>query len=156
MIQDNYPPMPPPKPKRRTGLIVGLVAGVIVLLCLCGGIAASFVGGDSVKPETTTSDGETTKAEEPVTTESPASPKPTKPAVPTIEDGYWVVGEDVPPGTYKVTAAASDDCYWAIYKSDTNGDEIIDNYLGGGRPKVTLKKGQDFETARCGTWKKVG
>jgi hypothetical protein len=74
----------------------------------------------------------------------------------TIEDGTWTVGVDVPPGTYRPKAAAGEDCYWAILKSGTNGDDIISNNVGGGRPTVTLKKGQDFETARCGTWAKVG
>lgn len=78
-------------------------------------------------------------------------------AAPTIEDGTWVVGEDIPAGTYKVNQPVGDTCYWAITKSGSNGGSIIQNDLvQGGRPKVTIKKGQDFETARCGTWTKVG
>lgn len=85
-----------------------------------------------------------------------APPKPAPAAKPTIEDGIWTVGEDIPAGTYKVTAKVNGmDCYWSITKSGTNGSDIIDNALPtGGLPKVTLKKGQDFETNRCGTWKK--
>jgi hypothetical protein len=75
---------------------------------------------------------------------------------PTIEDGTWTVGEDVPAGTYRTTANVSSRCYWQITK--TGGDsvsDIVDNDIpGGGRPRVTLKRGQDFKTSNCGTWSK--
>lgn len=92
------------------------------------------------------------------TTASRSSPTPpaapATPAVPQIQDGTWTVGEDIPAGTYKVTGAPSN-CYWGIYKSGTNQDQIINNHIGGGNLRVTLKVGQDFETKRCGTWVKV-
>jgi hypothetical protein len=48
-------------------------------------------------------------------------------------------------------------CFWGIYKSGTNGAEIIANdVVTGGRPTVTLKTGQDFDSSRCGRWAKVG
>jgi len=73
----------------------------------------------------------------------------------TITTGTWVVGRDVEPGTYTTAGVASSDCYWGIYRSGTNGDDIIDNDLpGGGYPTVTLSVGQDFKTARCGDWVK--
>ncbi|WP_090790786.1 excalibur calcium-binding domain-containing protein [Asanoa ishikariensis] len=95
-------------------------------------------------------------------TQAPALPpvKPAKPApkpAPTIEDGIWTVGEDIPAGTYKVTEPISGSCYWAILKSGTNGSDIIENDLpSGGLPRVTINRGQDFKTNGCGTWKKVG
>lgn len=47
------------------------------------------------------------------------------------------------------------DCYWAVLQTGTNGSDIIENGIpGGGRPTVTVKKGQDFESQRCGTWVK--
>jgi len=74
-----------------------------------------------------------------------------------ITDGIWTVGEDVKPGKYKVIDPVVDDCYWAILKSGTNGRDIIANDLpSGGRPSVTLRKGQDFETNRCGVWERQG
>lgn len=83
---------------------------------------------------------------------APPTPKPK----PTIEQGIWTVGVDIPPGTYRVTAPVEEGCYWAITKSGTNGDDIIANDLvSGGRPTVTVRKGQDFETNDCGTWEKV-
>lgn len=72
-----------------------------------------------------------------------------------IEDGTWTVGTDFPAGRYRTTAPAGGDCYWAILRSGTNGGDIINNNLGGGRPVVTLKSGQDFETRNCGTWEPV-
>lgn len=89
----------------------------------------------------------------PTPTTAPATPAAT--GAPTIAEGTWTVGEDIPAGTYKVTGAPGN-CYWAIYPAGTNQalDKIIDNHLGGGNLRVTLKAGQDFETARCGTWVK--
>ncbi|MCZ2402038.1 hypothetical protein IV498_02275 [Paenarthrobacter sp. Z7-10] len=78
-----------------------------------------------------------------------------KKAANTISDGTWTVGTDLTPGTYRATAPVGSRCYWAIYKSGTNGSDIVENDLpGGGRPAVTLAPGQDFNTARCGSWEK--
>jgi hypothetical protein len=72
----------------------------------------------------------------------------------TIEDGQWEVGVDVAAGVYKVTAAVDPDalCYWSITETG-KPDNIIDNdIVKGGKPTVTLKRGQDFTTNDCGTW----
>ena len=71
----------------------------------------------------------------------------------SVGDGTWTVGRSIDPGTYVTTAEVSSSCYWGLYTSGSNGSDIIDNDLpGGGRPSVTLTAGQDFKTARCGTW----
>ncbi|MDI3195757.1 hypothetical protein QK290_15595 [Pseudarthrobacter sp. AL07] len=73
----------------------------------------------------------------------------------TIGDGTWTVGSDIEPGTYRAAAAVGSTCYWGIYRSGSNGGDIIDNDLpGGGRPVVTLSPGQDFNSTRCGKWEK--
>ncbi|EMY35812.1 hypothetical protein D477_002441 [Arthrobacter crystallopoietes BAB-32] len=73
----------------------------------------------------------------------------------TIREGTWTVGVDIAAGTYRTTDSVGSTCYWGIYTSGTNGDDIIANDIpGGGRPTVTLSKGQDFNTTRCGTWEK--
>lgn len=73
----------------------------------------------------------------------------------SVEDGIWTVGSDIKAGTYRAKEAVGSDCYWAVVKTGTNGSDIIDNGIpGGGRPSVTVKKGQDFESSRCGTWVK--
>lgn len=72
----------------------------------------------------------------------------------TISEGIWTVGVDIEPGTYR-TKDSPYDCYWAIYTSGTNQEDIIQNdIVAGGIPTVTLTKGQDFETSRCGDWVK--
>lgn len=72
-----------------------------------------------------------------------------------IDEGVWTVGTDVAAGNYRTTEAVSGDCYWAIYRSGTNQDDIVQNdIVTGGRPSVTVRDGQDFETNRCGTWDK--
>lgn len=73
----------------------------------------------------------------------------------SVSDGVWTVGTDIKAGTYRAKEAVSSSCYWAVLKSGTNGDDIINNGIpGGGRPTVSVRKGQDFESVRCGTWVK--
>ena len=73
----------------------------------------------------------------------------------TVGDGTWTVGTDIAPGTYRAAAAVGSTCYWGIYRSGSNGSDIIENDIpGGGRPVVTLSAGQDFNSTRCGDWVK--
>ena len=72
-----------------------------------------------------------------------------------IEDGTWLVGVDVQPGTYR--ARADDTCYWARirdFKGDLNS--IIANDLPSGRAVVTIKSSdKGFQTNGCGTWERM-
>lgn len=73
----------------------------------------------------------------------------------TVADGTWTVGSDIEPGTYRAAAAVGSTCYWGVYRSGSNGGDIIENDIpGGGRPVVTLSAGQDFNSTRCGKWEK--
>ncbi|KAA1421246.1 hypothetical protein F0U44_02740 [Nocardioides humilatus] len=82
--------------------------------------------------------------------------KPYVPPVPSIGNGIWTVGRNIPPGTYRSNGVTSG-CYWAILRSGSNGQDIIANGLPpGGLPTVNLSIGQDFSTDGCGTWKKIG
>ncbi|PYI69604.1 hypothetical protein CVV68_00370 [Arthrobacter livingstonensis] len=73
----------------------------------------------------------------------------------TVGDGTWTVGVDVAPGTYRAKADVGSTCYWGIYRTGSNGDDIINNDIpGGGRPSVVLSAGQDFNSTRCGSWEK--
>lgn len=79
---------------------------------------------------------------------------PPAPKAAITEDGIYLVGADIKPGTYR--SGASPDCYWARLRN-TNGDldSIITNH-NGGNSVVTIKStDKAFETARCGTWTKV-
>ncbi|WP_128081537.1 hypothetical protein [Arthrobacter sp. TB 26] len=73
----------------------------------------------------------------------------------TIKEGAWTVGVDVEPGTYRANADVTSGCCWGIYRTGSNGSDIIDNdIVSGGGPSVTLSADQDFKTSRCGTWSK--
>ena len=73
----------------------------------------------------------------------------------TVSDGTWTVGSDIEPGTYRAVEAVGSSCYWGIYRSGSNGGDIIENDIpGGGRPVVALSVGQDFNSTRCGKWEK--
>ncbi|WP_306969229.1 hypothetical protein [Arthrobacter oryzae] len=73
----------------------------------------------------------------------------------TVGDGTWTVGTDIEPGTYRAAGAVGSTCYWGIYRSGSNGSDIIENDIpGGGRPVVALSVGQDFNSTRCGKWEK--
>lgn len=73
----------------------------------------------------------------------------------TVGDGTWVVGTDIAPGNYRTAQPVGSSCYWGVYRSGSNGSDILDNDLpGGGHPVVTLAEGQDFKSSRCGTWEK--
>ncbi|WP_374971024.1 NYN domain-containing protein [Terrabacter sp. BE26] len=70
----------------------------------------------------------------------------------SITEGVWEVGSDIKPGRYRTDDAVTD-CYWAITRGGSNGEDIIANdNVSGGRPSVTLKRGQEFKSSRCGDW----
>ena len=76
-------------------------------------------------------------------------------AATSIGQGTWTVGRDVEPGTYRAAQAVTRQCYWGIYVSGTNGDDIVENdVVDGGFPTVTLREGQDFKNNGCGTFVK--
>lgn len=77
---------------------------------------------------------------------------PAGPANAIPEDGMYLVGKDIKPGTYK--APASENCYWARLKNgDGDLDSIIDNNVSDGQQVVTIRKADyAFETERCGVW----
>ncbi len=70
-------------------------------------------------------------------------------------DGTYLIGVDVQPGTYR--AADTGTCYWARLRNTDGGvGSIIANSIGDGAQVVTIRASDEaFETARCGTWKKV-
>ncbi len=81
--------------------------------------------------------------------------EPPAPAGPqtTFSEGTYLVGEDIKAGTYKTSGGPDDGCYWARNKDDSGeGDSIIANDLGGGPTRVTVKKGEIFETNGCEDW----
>lgn len=122
------------------------VAVVAAVLTGCGQLPADREALSEAAPVVTVTEKVT------VTPKAKAKPKPKA----VIEEGTWVVGLDIPAGTYRSLEAVSSRCYWSITRTGSNGADIIQNDIpGGGRPMVTLKKGHDFTTRRCGEWGKA-
>lgn len=90
----------------------------------------------------------------------PAAPAPAGPATSVDGDGQYLVGDDMEAGTYKTAGPADSvipNCYWARLK-DASGEfgAIIANGIGQGQTRVTVRKGEYFETRGCQKWEKVG
>ncbi|MFI1158335.1 hypothetical protein [Streptomyces sioyaensis] len=78
----------------------------------------------------------------------------------TIGQGSYLVGEGIAAGTYRTGGPAASDiplCYWARAK-DSSGEmgSIIANGTPQGPARVTVTKGETFETNGCRRWTKVG
>ena len=137
---------PPPVKKSHTWLWVLAGALVLVVVMLCGIMAA----GD---PKSTVTPQDTGKVPQKAGT-------PSKQVGPYIGEGEWLVGTDVAPGTYRTSGAVDDAypaCAWVVRKDDDQNSPVIDvgasdkvNAPG----RVVLKKGQVFETSGCKGWVK--
>lgn len=152
----QMPPAPPQAPKSNgIGWMLATAAGLMLAGAVgsCSALLTVPTSATAVMPQATV----TVAAPGPTVTVTPKqvkAPKPS-PSPVVVGDGTWVVGDDIPAGTYKASAPVDSDCYWKISKAGTNGETIIQNdFPGGGRPQVTLRKGHDFHTARCGEWAK--
>lgn len=135
---------------------------------MCGGIA--IVGAVSESNKQKTPYSHTVETTTPPVSNSPvnkppaANPTTTKKTTVYVVHGNDIVhvGEDIPAGTYRTKDAVDKDagCYWEKRKtaeSDENLYNIISNdNVSGGRPEVTLKNGQWFESEDCPDWYKVG
>lgn len=147
----------------RRGAPWWLIAVVGAAGLLLGGVIGAMSNTATAATPTALSSPSPVLASYPVivyrepTAAAPTTPAPkTTKATPYFEDGTWTVGVDIPAGTYRPREAADTDCYWEIDKGGTNGEEILANGRGGGRPTITLKKGQDLTVEHCGIWVKVG
>lgn len=148
------------KGRLQTWLVVCLVAAT--LFCVAGVLTLALrTNGPAARPvATSTGPGATvgSSAAGAAKATGKALAPPAKPAAPTIAgDDLVHVGEDVPAGTYRAVRAAgggTDMCYWSKSR-DAEGSDILDNDLvQGGRPQVTLKKGQWFRSQGCPEWRK--
>jgi hypothetical protein len=92
----------------------------------------------------------------PIEPEEAAQPAEADPVKDGIGSGIWVVGEDIPAGTYKTKgpAAGETDGYYARLKNnDGSLGDIINNNFVEGPTTVTLHAGEYFESHRCQPWK---
>jgi hypothetical protein len=98
-----------------------------------------------------------TYAPEPEATPEPTAEPTAAPTaggnVATIDDGTWIVGDEIRPGTYRLREPALF-CYWARLNGFGGGLNAIianDNVTGYG--VVTIRStDRGFETSGCGTW----
>lgn len=126
----------------KTLSIVGCAATLLLGAVACAGL-----------PEP--ADKPTASASEEVKASSKKSKK-----VVTVGEGQYLVGEDIPAGTYKTKGALDSIlpyCYWARRK-DASGelDAIIaSNGFDNGPGRVTVKRGEIFETNGCHDWQLV-
>lgn len=175
------PPMPPAQPpaggmspRRKAWLTHGATAFIALILgAVIGGGGGSDDAAASAQPAPTVTVTKAAGAPAPkpavtvtatVTQKVTVAPKPTKkPGPPTSidGDGQYLVGEDIQVGTYK-TAGPGDGnfglgCYWARLKN-ASGEfgAIIANDNITGQARVTVHKGEYFETKGCQKWQKVG
>lgn len=174
------PVMPayPPPARRKRNLLPWIISAAVAAVGLCLFVAILATAGPQ-KPAATSSPatsspaaavtGNPALADVPewssANTVAPTTKAPTAPAKAKVQieaDTLVHVGEDVPAGTYRAVWDANageafgltGECYWKK-SSDAEGQDIIANdIVTGGRPQVTLKKGQWFTSARCGEWLK--
>jgi hypothetical protein len=80
------------------------------------------------------------------------------PGAPIIDDGIFIVGQDLAPGTWRSTGGSGFGCY-AARLSGFGGtlNEIIANDLTTDGGLIVTVAGSDkgFETTGCGTWTRL-
>ena len=87
-------------------------------------------------------------------------PTPTSTPVPVplaeFGDGFFRVGIDILPGTYRTTDASR--CYWARLSNFGGTSDIIANENISAGPAIVTISPTDvgFESSRCGTWHRIG
>ncbi|MFE2225866.1 hypothetical protein [Streptomyces kronopolitis] len=162
------PPVAQPPRKKHTGLKITVGA---VCACTVFGLGAAVGGGGTdgkkaeAKPAPTVTVTYTAKpvpasADKPGKAAAPAEKAAAEGPETAVGQGSYLVGEDIAAGTYKTAGPTASDiplCYWARAK-DSSGEvgSIIANGTPEGPSRVTVNKGETFETNGCKQWKKVG
>lgn len=127
----------------KKALGIGAAVFAAALIIGCGGVVGE--GGDPPPKPTLPSPTTSTKV------------TPKKAANPQIGGNDIVqVGKDVPSGTYRTGQPVGEGevCVW-VKSKDPEGAQFIDGGTPmGGRPAVTLKAGQWFQSTGCPDWKK--
>ena len=167
--QPTQPPPASPKPpewwrKYKHWIMYPVVT--ILAVAIGSGAANTPTAGDAASSQPTVTATVTTQAQpgQKVTVPGPTKtvPGPVKtvtapppaPAGVMADDGIYLVGTDIKPGTYR--NGPEGDCYWARLRN-TNGDldSIIANNNGGNQVVTIKRTDKAFETSNCGTWRKV-
>lgn len=163
------PPTQPPKRGMSTGLILGIVAAVVGVLCIGATVAIALMPAAKTTPpaavEATTTAVPTTLA--PTTaaaTTAPTTAAATKAAGPltSFKDGTYEIGTTagmVAPGKYKATVPNDSwNCYWERLRglSGQFSDIIANGNADPGTPVIVTIAPSDkgFTSNGCGTWTK--
>lgn len=152
------PPTPAPKKRRRWPWIVGNVLGVLLIAGVLAGTLGSkpATAAATVTTKTVTAPApspstvavvKTVTAAPQVETKTVTAPPPA-PADSINEDGVYVVGSDIPAGTWHTTGGS--ECYYALLNS-TDTSDIRDNNNFNGPATVTLHSGAFQINGGC-TW----
>ncbi|KUL73029.1 hypothetical protein ADL34_20825 [Streptomyces sp. NRRL WC-3605] len=165
-----------PKASRRKAWLTHGATALVALLIGAGigddGEAGGTDDASAPAPAVTVTKTASAEVGEPkpavtVTEKVTVTPKPPKPAkkagaATTVEgDGQYLVGEDMQAGTYRTAGpdkgSVIENCYWARTKNASGEFEaIIANANLQGQGRVTVNKGEYFETNGCQEWTKVG
>lgn len=152
----------------RNAFVIRLVA----LAALSAPVAACGASSGDAHPSPTVTVTETAPApaakapaKKAPATKAPA-PKTEAPATEpegegAISDGTYLVGEDIPAGTYKTKGPGStdilDSCYFERAKDDSGSlNSILDNDNLTGPGRTTVSKGQVLTLSGGCDWVKVG
>jgi hypothetical protein len=83
------------------------------------------------------------------------------PTTVTIPAGVWLVGADIPAGTYGAVTGSSRDlltaCAWQQRSSieDNFATVVARGISPSGEARVVLEEGQQFESSNCGEWTRL-
>jgi hypothetical protein len=70
-----------------------------------------------------------------------------------FSDGSYLVGKDIPSGSYVADGGTGGGCYWA--RMNGSNTDIIDNHISQTGPvRATIYDGEIFETRDCGDWQR--
>lgn len=142
--------------RKRRAVWPWILLGVVLLLC---GIMVPILAlaGDSQDKQLKGSPTSTpTTIEPPTKTGGPSKKAVAEKKKTSVDDGEWLVGEDVPSGRYRTTGAEDSIitfCTWTILdKEDGNPIDFGTSSETNAPGRVTLKKGNVFQTTGCKPW----
>lgn len=119
----GYPPNygPPPKKGIGAGAIVAIVLGSIVgVIVLLGVLGAAIGDDDKAKPRATPAAPTTAKSTPPAEKTPTSDPKPTG-----YVDGDYIIGEDIPPGTYQTPGAKAEGLEFCMVSTKPTADGVM-------------------------------
>lgn len=148
-LDPSYPELDDEEPERDsfsllTFLAVIGVTSLVVILCVLG---AAFTGLFNFGDEPTGSENVVVNNAERV----PAT---------SMEDGQWLVGTDIRPGTYSVTVMdGSAGCAWERNSStDGTAASVLESGIGEEGDTITVEIQETdviFQSRGCGHWERV-